>query len=564
MKSYNYSTSSKSLIFKTIGEMLNEIADAYPDNDCLVSIPEGIRYNYRQFKAQVDKIAKAFLALGVKKGDRVAIWSTNNVAWVLTQFATSKIGAILVTINPAYRASELEYALKQSETSTLVLIEEFKSSDYISILYSVAPFIKGSDPGSVNSIRFPYLKNVICISQTKYSGMFRWDDFVEMHKEIDDSMLQDVEKVLDPDDIINIQYTSGTTGFPKAACLTHINILNNGYFVGEAMNFTDKDRLCVPVPFYHCFGMVMSNLTCVSHGACVVIPSPYFDPIATLTAVEKEKCTALHGVPTMFIAELEHPEFSRFNLTSLRTGIMAGSPCPIEVMKRVNNQMHMSEVTIAYGQTEASPVITQTIPDDSFECRVETVGKPLPFLEVKIVDPQTYKIVEAGEQGELCVRGYSVMRGYYNNIDATQAAIDETKWLHTGDLAVMTKDGYFKITGRIKDMIIRGGENIYPREIEEFLYTHTSIADAQVIGIPDQKYGEEICAWIKLRDGHTLTEEEVKEYCREKMARYKVPKYIKFVDNFPTTVTGKVRKVEMREISIRELGLEAASKIETA
>jgi fatty-acyl-CoA synthase len=330
------------------------------------------------------------------------------------------------------------------------------------------------------------------------------------------------------------------------------------------MNFTDKDRLCVPVPFYHCFGMVMSNLTCVSHGACVVIPSPYFDPIATLTAVEKEKCTALHGVPTMFIAELEHPEFSRFNLTSLRTGIMAGSPCPIEVMKRVNNQMHMSEVTIAYGQTEASPVITQTIPDDSFECRVETVGKPLPFLEVKIVDPQTYKIVEAGEQGELCVRGYSVMRGYYNNIDATQAAIDETKWLHTGDLAVMTKDGYFKITGRIKDMIIRGGENIYPREIEEFLYTHTSIADAQVIGIPDQKYGEEICAWIKLRDGHTLTEEEVKEYCREKMARYKVPKYIKFVDNFPTTVTGKVRKVEMREISIRELGLEAASKIETA
>jgi len=394
--------------------------------------------------------------------------------------------------------------------------------------------------------------------------MLRWDDFVEMHKKIDDSMLQDIENTLDPDDIINIQYTSGTTGFPKAACLTHINILNNGYFVGEAMNFTDKDRLCVPVPFYHCFGMVMSNLTCISHGSCIVIPSPYFDPIAALTAVEKEKCTALHGVPTMFIAELEHPEFSRFDLTSLRTGIMAGSPCPIEVMKRVNNQMHMSEVTIAYGQTESSPVITQTTPDDSFEYRVETVGKPLPFLEVKIIDPQTGKVVEAGEQGELCVRGYSVMRGYYNNIEATQAAIDEAKWLHTGDLAVMTQDGYFKITGRIKDMIIRGGENIYPREIEEFLYTHPSIAEAQVIGVPDQKYGEEICAWIKLRDGHTLTEEEVKEYCREKIARYKVPKYIKFVDNFPTTVTGKVRKVEMREISIKELGLEAASKIETA
>ncbi|HHS49090.1 MAG TPA: AMP-binding protein, partial [Desulfurella acetivorans] len=555
MKSYSYSTSSKSLIFKTIGEMLNEIADTYPNNDCLVSIPEGIRYNYRQFKSEVDKIAKAFLALGVKKGDRVAIWSTNNVAWVLTQFATSKIGAILVTINPAYRASELEYALKQSEISTLVLIEEFKSSDYISILYNVAPFIKGSKPGELNSIRFPYLKNVICVSQTKYSGMFRWDDFVEMHKQIDDSMLKDVENNLDPDDIINIQYTSGTTGFPKAACLTHVNILNNGYFVGEAMNFTDKDRLCVPVPFYHCFGMVMSNLTCVSHGACIVIPSPYFDPTATLTAVEKEKCTALHGVPTMFIAELEHPEFSKFNLTSLRTGIMAGSPCPIEVMKRVNNQMHMSEITIAYGQTESSPVITQTTPDDPFEYRVETVGKPLPFLEVKIIDPQTGKIVEAGEQGELCTRGYSVMRGYYNNIEATQAAIDEARWLHTGDLAVMTENGYFKITGRIKDMIIRGGENIYPREIEEFLYTHPSIADVQVIGVPDAKYGEEICAWIKLRDGHTLTEEEVKEFCREKIARYKIPKYIKFVDAFPTTVTGKVRKVEMREISIRELGL---------
>lgn len=564
MKSYSYSTGSKSLIFETIGEMLNEIANTYPDNDCLVSIPEGIRYNYRQFKSEVDKIAKAFLALGVKKGDRVAIWSTNNVAWVLTQFATSKIGAILVTINPAYRASELEYALKQSETSTLVLIEEFKSSDYITILYNVAPFIKGSKPGELNSIRFPYLKNVICVSQTKYSGMFRWDDFVEMHKQIDDLMLKDVENNLDPDDIINIQYTSGTTGFPKAACLTHVNILNNGYFVGEAMNFTDKDRLCVPVPFYHCFGMVMSNLTCVSHGACIVIPSPYFDPTATLTAVEKEKCTALHGVPTMFIAELEHPEFSKFDLTSLRTGIMAGSPCPIEVMKRVNNQMHMSEVTIAYGQTESSPVITQTTPDDSFEYRVETVGKPLPFLEVKIIDPQTGKIVEAGEQGELCTRGYSVMRGYYNNIEATQAAIDEARWLHTGDLAIMTEDGYFKITGRIKDMIIRGGENIYPREIEEFLYTHPSIADAQVIGVPDAKYGEEICAWIKVRDGHTLTEEEVKEFCREKIARYKIPKYIKFVDSFPTTVTGKVRKVEMREISIRELGLEAVSKIETA
>lgn len=564
MKSYNYSSASKSIIFKTIGQMLNEISDMYPDNECLISIPEGIRYNYKQFREEVNKLAKAFLALGIKKGDRVAIWSTNNAEWVLAQFATAKIGAILVTINPAYRASELEYALKQSETSTLILIEEFKSSDYISILYSVAPFIKGSKQGELNSIRFPYLKNVICISQTKYSGMFRWDDVLEMHKKIDNSMLLESENSLDPDDIINIQYTSGTTGFPKAACLTHVNILNNGYFVGEAMKFTEKDRLCVPVPFYHCFGMVMSNLTCISHGSCVVIPSPYFDPIATLTAVEKEKCTALHGVPTMFIAELEHPEFSRFDLSSLRTGIMAGSPCPIEVMKRVNNQMHMSEVTIAYGQTESSPVITQTTPSDSLNHRVETVGKPLPFIEVKIIDPQNGQTVEANQQGELCARGYSIMRGYYNNTEATKSAIDQSNWLHTGDLAVMTEDGYFKITGRIKDMIIRGGENIYPREIEEFLYTHTGIVDAQVIGVPDPKYGEEICAWIKLRDGYALTEEEVKEFCREKIARYKVPRYIKFVDTFPATITGKIRKVEMREISIKELNLEAASNIETA
>jgi fatty-acyl-CoA synthase len=381
---------------------------------------------------------------------------------------------------------------------------------------------------------------------------------------VSDSELKERQEALDFDDAINIQYTSGTTGFPKAATLTHFNILNNGYFVGEMMKFTDKDRLCIPVPFYHCFGMVMSNLTCVSHGATMVIPSEYFDPLSTLTVIEKEKCTALHGVPTMFIAELEHPEFKKFDLSSLRTGIMAGSPCPVEVMKRVNNEMNMKEVEIAYGQTEASPVITQTAADDTIEHRTETVGKALPFVEVKIIDPETGRILPAGEQGELCARGYNVMKYYYNNPEATRKAIDESRWLHTGDLAVMTEDGYFKITGRIKDMIIRGGQNIYPREIEEFIYTHPKVADVQVIGVPDRKYGEEVCAWIKLKTGESATEEEIKEYCSGKIAHYKIPRYIKFTDSFPMTVTGKIRKVEMREISIKELNLEEVAGIKTA
>ncbi len=564
MLSYAFEGSNEQFLAKTIGDMLDDNAKEFANNDCLISVHQDIRMTYKEFNEEVNTIAKGLMALGVKKGDKVAIWSTNNAEWVLTQFATAKIGAILVTINPAYRTSELEYALKQSEVHTLIMIENFKTSDYIHMFYEVAPFVRGATPGQIHSNKLPHLRNVICISDESYSGMFKWKELYDFSQKIDSSELKTRQASLDFDDPINIQYTSGTTGFPKAATLTHFNILNNGYFVGKQMRFTDKDRLCIPVPFYHCFGMVMSNLACTSLGATMVIPSEYFNPLTTLTVVEKEKCTALHGVPTMFIAELEHPEFKKFDLSSLRTGIMAGSPCPVEIMKRVNNEMNMKEVEIAYGQTESSPVITQTSADDTMEHRTETIGKPLPFVEVKIIDPETGRILPVGEQGELCARGYNVMKYYYNNPEATKNAIDESRWLHTGDLAVMTEDGYFKITGRIKDMIIRGGQNIYPREIEEFLYTHPQIADVQVIGVPDKKYGEEVCAWIKIKEGESVTEEEIKEYCKGKIAHYKIPRYIKFTDSFPMTVTGKIRKVEMREISTKELGLEDVAKIETA
>ncbi len=564
MISYAFEGSTKKLIPKTIGDMFDEIAQTYSNNDCIVSMHQGIRMSYKEFKEETDRVARGLMALGIKKGDRVGIWSTNNVEWVLVQFATAKIGAILVNINPAYRTTELEYAMKQSELNTLILIESFKSSDYIKMVYEVEPSIMESRPGEINSDKLPNLRNVICLSDKDHPGMFKWKDLLSLASKVDMSELVNAQKELEFDDAINIQYTSGTTGFPKGVTLSHFNILNNGYFIGERMKFTDKDRLCIPVPFYHCFGMVLANLACVTHGATMVLPSEYFDAKAVLKTVEKERCTALHGVPTMFIAELEHPDFKKYDLTSLRTGIMAGSPCPIEVMKRVNNEMHMGEITIAYGLTEASPVITMTLADDTLEHRTETVGTPLPFVEVKIIDPQTGKIVPVGKQGELCTRGYHVMKYYYNNPGATREAIDENGWLHSGDLATMDEDGYFKITGRIKDMIIRGGENIYPREIEEFLYTHPKIADVQVIGVPDRKYGEEVCAWIKLKEGESATAEEIIEFCKGKIAHYKVPRYIKFVDSFPMTITGKIRKVEMREISTKELGLEDAANIETA
>ncbi|OQX84730.1 MAG: AMP-binding protein [Candidatus Latescibacteria bacterium 4484_7] len=562
--SYAYTGSEKPLIGETIGHMLERIAATHPDSEALVFVPRNERYTYKEFFEVCLKAAKGLVALGVKKGDRVAIWATNHPEWVITQFATSLIGAILVTVNPAYRTHELRYGLENSESQTLILIPSFKSSNYVDMVYEVVPEAKESEPGKVDSKGLPLLKNIILIGDEKKPGMFTWKEFLELGSNVSDKEVVSMGDTCDFDDVINIQYTSGTTGLPKGASLTHHNILNNGFFVGEAMRFTDKDRLCIPVPFYHCFGMVLSNLACVTHGATMVIPSEYFDPLAVLEAVEREKCTALNGVPTMFIAELEHPEFGRFDLTSLRTGIMAGAPCPVEVMKRVNDLMHMTEVTIAYGQTETSPVITQTPYNDTLERRTSTVGPPIPHTEVKIVDPETGGIVPIGEQGELCCRGYQVMRGYYNNEKATREAIDEAGWIHTGDIALMREDGTFKITGRIKDMIIRGGENIYPREIEEFLYTHPKVRDAQVVGVPDKKYGEEICVWIQLKEGESATEEEIKEFCKGKIAHYKIPRYVKFVTEFPMTVTGKIQKYRMREISIKELGLEDVAGIETA
>jgi fatty-acyl-CoA synthase len=562
--SYAYTGSDKPLVGETIGHMFERIAREHGESEALVYVPKDVRYTYREFYEACCAAAKSFMALGVRKGDRVAVWATNHPEWALAQFSTALIGAVLVTVNPAYRTHELEYGLKNSEAQTLILIPRFKSSDYAEMVYTVVPEARGSEPGKLDSKVLPMLKNLILIGGEKSPGMFTWDEFMELGADVSDEDLAVRGGECDFDEVINIQYTSGTTGLPKGASLTHHNILNNGYFVGEAMGFTHRDRLCIPVPFYHCFGMVLSNLACVTHGATMVIPSEYFDPLAVLESVEREKCTALHGVPTMFIAELSHPDFKRFDLSSLRTGIMAGAPCPIEVMRQVGDLMNMEEVTIAYGQTETSPVITQTSSHDTLERRTSTVGPPIPHTEVKIVNPETGHIVPVGEQGELCCRGYQVMRGYYNNERATEEAIDEAGWIHTGDIALMRADGTFKITGRIKDMIIRGGENIYPREIEEFLYTHPKIRDAQVIGVPDRKYGEEICVWIQLKEGETVGEEEIKEFCKGRIAHYKVPRYYKFVTEFPMTVTGKIQKYKMREISIKDFGLEKDAGIETA
>ena len=555
-KSYAFTGSETKLLHCTIGEILEETAIKYPENDALVATWRDERYTYKELYELCRQAAKGFMKLGVAKGDRVAIWATNYPEWVITQFATAMIGAILVTVNPAYRSHELEYCIKDSQSQTLILIGSFKTSDYLSIFYQVCPEAKTAEAGEIKTERFPYLKNAIFLGKEAHEGMFTWQELLKMGRDVTDEGLNEREESLDPDDVINIQYTSGTTGLPKGASLTHRNILNNGFFVGEYMKFTSEDRLCIPVPFYHCFGMVLSNLACITHGATMVLPAEYFEPSAVLQAVEKERCTALHGVPTMFIAELAHPEFSKFNLSRLRTGIMAGSPCPIEVMKKVIDLMHASEMTIAYGLTEASPVTNQTAPDDPLELRCESVGRPSPHVEVKIIDPATGKLVPLGQPGELCTRGYVVMREYYNKPEETAEVIDEAGWLHTGDLAEMDDNGYCKIVGRIKDMIIRGGENVYPREIEEFLYTHPKIKDVQVIGVPDQKLGEQVAAWIQLRKGQTATDEEIQGFCKGKIAHYKIPKYIKFVDNFPMTVTGKIQKYKMREMMTKELGLE--------
>ena len=530
---YAHGTSETPLRGETIGRMWDGIVGAHGARPALVSRHQAIRWTYAELDQRVEQCARALLAAGVEQGDRVGIWSPNNAEWVVVQFATAKVGAILVNINPSYRAHELEYALRQSGCSLLILAPEFKDADYRELLSSV------DAPGVHRSIVLGP----------------EWDAFVASGEVVAAAAVTERGTQLDFDDPINIQYTSGTTGFPKGATLSHGNILNNGFFIGKVLAYTPADRVCIPVPFYHCFGMVLGNLAVVTHGACIVLPSEAFDPRAALEAVAEERCTSLYGVPTMFIAELGEPGFAAFDLTSLRTGIMAGSPCPIEVMRRVQRDMHMNEVTICYGMTETSPVSTQTRRDAPLEKQVSTVGKVHPHIEVKIVDPADGRTVERGQTGELCTRGYSVMLGYWENDEATREAIDAARWMHTGDLAVMDSEGYVNIVGRIKDMIIRGGENIYPREIEEFLYTHSAVADVQVIGVPDERYGEEVCAWIVLRPDAELDEDELREFCAGKIARFKIPRYVRFVDSFPMTVTGKVQKFVMRRVEIEERGL---------
>ncbi|MEU9040988.1 MULTISPECIES: AMP-binding protein [unclassified Kitasatospora] len=539
-RSYASGTSDVPLLGDTIGENLDRAVRAFPDRDALVDRPTARRWTYAELAADVDALALGLLELGIAKGDRVGIWAPNCPEWTLTQYATAKLGAILVTVNPAYRAHELEYVLNQAGIRLLVAADRFKTSDYAAMVEEVRP-------------RCVELERVLLI------GSPAWDDTLAAGRRATPALAAEFAErqgELATDDPINIQYTSGTTGFPKGATLSHHNILNNGYFVGELLNYTEQDRICIPVPFYHCFGMVMGNLAATSHGACMVIPAPSFEPGATLAAVAAERCTSLYGVPTMFIAELADPDFERHDLGSLRTGIMAGSPCPSEVMKEVIGRMGMAEVSICYGMTETSPVSTQTRVDDAVERRVSTVGRVGPHLEVKVVDPATGRTVPRGEPGELCTRGYSVMLGYWNEPERTAEAVDAARWMHTGDLAVMDEDGYLAITGRIKDMVIRGGENLYPREIEEFLYTHPDILDVQVIGVPDPKYGEELMAWVRMREGaEPLTAEAVRAYCTGRLAHVKIPRYVHVVEEFPMTVTGKIRKVEMREAALRILGL---------
>ena len=563
-RSYSCGTSDLELLGLTIGETLDASARAYPDQDALVVRHQDRRYSFRQLREEVELVARALLRLGIQKEDRLGIWATNCAEWVIAQFAAAKVGAILVNINPANRAFELEYVLRQSECGTLLLMQGFRDADYVSIVNGLCPELAAAKAGELHSATLPNLRNLVFFGEGRPAGMFAWNDLGELGRGGSEAELRRREAMLSFDDPINIQYTSGTTGFPKGATLSHHNIVNNALATTDAMKLTHRDRLCVPVPFYHCFGMVMSTMACMVRGATMVLPAAFFDPLATLEAVQAERCTALHGVPTMFIAELDHPEFSRFNLSSLRTGIMAGSPCPIEVMKRVVKLMHLTEMTIGYGLTESSPVITQTRVDDPLELRVTTVGQARPHTEVKIVDVTTGEIVPRGSPGELCTRGYLVMKGYYKNPEATQKAIDRDRWLHSGDLATMDANGYCRITGRAKDVIIRGGENIYPREIEEFLYTCAGISDVQVIGVPDGKYGEQVVAWVKLDANSKLTPEDIRKFCEGKIANYKIPKFVKIVDSFPMTVTGKIQKFKMRQASTEELGLQAAAKIETA
>jgi fatty-acyl-CoA synthase len=553
-QSYVHGASSTSLIGETVGALLRRVTAEGPERPALVTRHQSVRWTYADLLRRSEDLAIGLSALGLGKGDRVGIWSANVSEWVLAQFGTALAGLILVNINPAYRAHEFEYAMRKSGCRALILSAGHKNNDYFASLRTCAPEIDAAEPGKLKSKGLPKLEIVIRLGADKTAGMLSFDEVARPATANERAALATFDASLQFDDPINIQFTSGTTGAPKGATLTHHNIVNNGYFIGEAMRLTPEDRLCIPVPYYHCFGMVLGNLACVTHGSCMVSPSEGFDPIAALEAVQAERCTGLHGVPTMFIAMLEHPEFARFDLTSLRTGIMAGSPCPVEVMRKVVDAMHMNEVTIAYGMTETSPVSFQSAYDDPLERRVSTVGRIQPHIEVKIVDSEG-RIVAPGIAGELLTRGYSVMRGYWDDPTATAAAIDEARFMHTGDMATIDSEGYCNIVGRLEDMIIRGGENVYPREIEEFLFTHPAVAEVQVFGIPDHRYGEELCVWIRRRDGSALNEAEVVAFCRASIAHFKVPRYVRFVDSFPMTVTGKAQKFLMRKAMIEELGV---------
>jgi fatty-acyl-CoA synthase len=555
--SYVHGASNVALIGETIGRHFDRTVARWGDRPALIVRQQGVRWSYRELGEKVDAFAAGLVALGLQPGERIGIWSPNNAEWVVTQFATAKAGLILVNINPAYRLAELEYALNKVGCRALITATAFKTSDYVGMINTLAPELRGARPGHLDAAKLASLKMVIQIGDTPASGTIPFESVYAMGAELHRAHLDELAGRLQFDEAINIQFTSGTTGAPKGATLTHHGILNNGYFIGEAMKLTPGDSLCIPVPLYHCFGMVLGNLACITHGSAMVYPGEGFDPLTTLQTVAEERCTGLHGVPTMFIAQLEHADFSKFDLSSLRTGIMAGAPCPIEVMRRCIRDMHLSEITIAYGMTETSPVSTQTTTGDPVERRVSTVGRVHPHIEVKIVNTEGH-VVPRGVSGEFCTRGYSVMLGYWDDAERTAQAIDAAGWMHTGDLAVMDAEGYCNIVGRIKDMVIRGGENVYPREVEEFLYRHPKIQDVQVFGVPDERYGEELCAWVKLRAGETLTAEEVREFCRDQIAHYKVPRHIRFVEEFPMTVTGKMQKFIMRERMAAELGAKAA------
>ncbi len=533
----------------TLGTLLEETVKKYPENEAVIYVDRDYRLNYREFSEVVDQLAKGLMSLGVAKGEKVAIWATNVPHWVALQFATARIGAVLLTVNTFYKSHELAYLLKQSECENIIIIDGFRDTDYVQTIYDLVPELKTQPRGYLKSSEFPHLKRVCFLGQEKHRGMYSIPEITAMGRTVTDSAYLARQRSIDPHEVVNMQYTSGTTGFPKGVMLTHYNIANNGYWIGEHQKLTDKDRICLPVPLFHCFGCVLGVLAAVSHGSTMVILEG-FNPLLVMTSVETEKCTALYGVPTMFIALLEHRMFSKFDFSSLRTGIMAGSPCPIKVMRQVIDSMSMKDVTICYGLTEASPVITQTRTDDHISKRVETVGRPMPEIEVSLVDPETGEPVGAGIQGEVCCRGYNVMKGYYNMPRETAEAVDEEGWLHSGDLGMLDQDGYLSITGRLKDMIIRGGENIYPREVEEFLFTMDGIQDVQVVGVPSRKYGEEVGAFIILKSGYELAPEDVRDFCRGRIARYKTPRYVAFVREYPMTASGKVQKYKLREMTL--------------